>query len=478
VRRLKEKIFFALLALATPAAAHVPPLELAPAVDLRHQATAQELVQPFPVFAGTTAFEDVTRIELPPPSLAAELAHRFAAGDVRSRSDLAIFERTVSRKLASGPLAAFEENNVKGVSQLGLKLHRAIEFQALPFTDPATGLVYARARWYDPSTGSFLSPDPMGFQDSSNLYAFCAGDPVNCSDPTGEFGWSDVKAHASVTWGALKGVGKSVGKLIVGSAETSAMMLGIPTPSAPTPIHAQVQLYRSLVGARNAVAQWGTSAGTAIGEPQMIAEALNELSPDEIGEEVFDAVITTSAIVAPAAKARVPAASAPRVKAPRVNPRHTAQVVSVEELDAVITKLGERAVRHGDRARTGGMSGVDAGNYAEATYGRYLEALNKRLIVNQSPYIVEWQPAMLPGYGRVPPFIQFTNGQIYPFPGSLRLDAGLSNTSQLVSTPAISVDVYPSILRGYDITLDAGKVSAVSKYQTQFGVPIRDIRPK
>lgn len=28
----------------------------------------------------------------------------------------------------------------------------------------------------------------MGYADSSNLYAFCGGDPVNCKDPTGEIG--------------------------------------------------------------------------------------------------------------------------------------------------------------------------------------------------------------------------------------------------------------------------------------------------
>jgi RHS repeat-associated protein len=59
-------------------------------------------------------------------------------------------------------------------------------FQALPFQDPGTGLVYARARWYDPSTGSFLTPDPMGYHDSSNLYQFAGGDPVNGRDPRGE----------------------------------------------------------------------------------------------------------------------------------------------------------------------------------------------------------------------------------------------------------------------------------------------------
>lgn len=62
----------------------------------------------------------------------------------------------------------------------------AAGFQALPFSEPATGLIYTRNRWYDPRTGSFLTPDPIGYDGgSSNLYAFCAGDPVNCSDPDG-----------------------------------------------------------------------------------------------------------------------------------------------------------------------------------------------------------------------------------------------------------------------------------------------------
>ena len=58
-------------------------------------------------------------------------------------------------------------------------------FQALPFAEPATGLIYARARWMDPGTGTYLTPDPSGYRDSSNLYAVMGGDPVNNTDPTG-----------------------------------------------------------------------------------------------------------------------------------------------------------------------------------------------------------------------------------------------------------------------------------------------------
>ncbi|HVS60345.1 MAG TPA: hypothetical protein VHE82_06600 [Gemmatimonadaceae bacterium] len=36
------------------------------------------------------------------------------------------------------------------------------------------------------SDRTVLSPDPLGYRDSSNLYAFCGGDPVNGRDPRGE----------------------------------------------------------------------------------------------------------------------------------------------------------------------------------------------------------------------------------------------------------------------------------------------------
>ncbi len=39
-------------------------------------------------------------------------------------------------------------------------------------SDPETGLYYYRARYYDPSTGRFLSEDPARFSAAENLYPY------------------------------------------------------------------------------------------------------------------------------------------------------------------------------------------------------------------------------------------------------------------------------------------------------------------
>ena len=51
----------------------------------------------------------------------------------------------------------------------------------------ANGLYYYRARYYNPTTGRFISEDPLGLAAGINLYAYAADDPVDLNDPSGMF---------------------------------------------------------------------------------------------------------------------------------------------------------------------------------------------------------------------------------------------------------------------------------------------------
>ena len=49
----------------------------------------------------------------------------------------------------------------------------------------ASGQMYMRNRYYNPQTGQFTQPDPIGLAGGLNSYGFAAGDPVTYSDPYG-----------------------------------------------------------------------------------------------------------------------------------------------------------------------------------------------------------------------------------------------------------------------------------------------------
>jgi len=49
----------------------------------------------------------------------------------------------------------------------------------------SSGASYYRARYYDPSTGRFLSEDPLRFQVGVNHYVYVGDNPTDFSDPLG-----------------------------------------------------------------------------------------------------------------------------------------------------------------------------------------------------------------------------------------------------------------------------------------------------
>ena len=50
----------------------------------------------------------------------------------------------------------------------------------------ADDLIFLRARYYSPSTGRFISRDPINIAGGINLYGYCRNNPVNDVDPSGE----------------------------------------------------------------------------------------------------------------------------------------------------------------------------------------------------------------------------------------------------------------------------------------------------
>ena len=53
------------------------------------------------------------------------------------------------------------------------------------YYDQETGLHYNYFRYYDPTTGRYVTPDPIGLGGGINLFAYVAGNPVNWADPLG-----------------------------------------------------------------------------------------------------------------------------------------------------------------------------------------------------------------------------------------------------------------------------------------------------
>jgi RHS repeat-associated protein len=87
--------------------------------------------------------------------------------------------------------------------------HTGTATTALQYTgqyiDAESGLVYLRARYYDPATAQFLTIDPL-VEMTHSPYAYVDSNPLNGTDPTGLCGfWCKV------------GVGAVIGAVVVGS---------------------------------------------------------------------------------------------------------------------------------------------------------------------------------------------------------------------------------------------------------------------
>ena len=85
---------------------------------------------------------------------------------------------------------AFGELLATGGSDAALASRNPLRYRAY-YYDTHSGLYYLPARYYDPASARFLSPDPApasaGDPRTLDRYLYCTGDPVNYYDPSGAY---------------------------------------------------------------------------------------------------------------------------------------------------------------------------------------------------------------------------------------------------------------------------------------------------
>ena len=75
--------------------------------------------------------------------------------------------------------------------------------------DDESGLIYMRARYYEPASGRFVSEDPA--RDLSNWFSYCSNKPTNQSDPTGREGLWDIGGLLRRAYNLFQNSGRGYG---------------------------------------------------------------------------------------------------------------------------------------------------------------------------------------------------------------------------------------------------------------------------
>ena len=112
--------------------------------------------------------------------------------------------------------------------------------------DPKTGLVYFGKRYYDPFFGRWLTPDPLGPIDHSNLYQYVFNNPYRFYDPKGEsiggylLGLGEIVLGGAIIAGGFALEVVTIGGFTLGlgvTISTGTMLMGLGL--ATTTYHAQ-----------------------------------------------------------------------------------------------------------------------------------------------------------------------------------------------------------------------------------------------
>lgn len=110
----------------------------------------------------------------------AEWLHEDQLGSVRLATAANTAAGTLGTKVAS---QSFDPFGRQSASPPPTGAQTLLGYQG-QYLDPETGIIYLRARYYDPATAQFMTVDPI-VGVTGNPYAYTAGDPLDHSDPLG-----------------------------------------------------------------------------------------------------------------------------------------------------------------------------------------------------------------------------------------------------------------------------------------------------
>ena len=168
------------------------------------------------------------------------------------------------------------------------------------YHDEETGLHYNFSRYYDPTLGRYLTPDPLRYESGSvNFYIYCQNDPLNRSDPDGQLVFLTaiaIVAGAALIGGLVGGaIGAATGDGFLEGAKIGAVGGAI---GAAAPIVAAAAGVTSVVG----LAVAGVAGAAAAGG----VESCMSADQASVGTFTTGAVVGGAFTVATLGIARIP----------------------------------------------------------------------------------------------------------------------------------------------------------------------------
>lgn len=136
-----------------------------------------------------------------------------------------------------------------------------------------------KARTYAPKLGRFLEPDPSGFTDGPNLYAYVLNDPLNNTDPTGmetcnAFGcYSPASAETRAAQGAFNAI-------VDQNKNENAWMVGVALAPVAVPFAAEAV---GALGVRGVITRAGPLNFMKNRAIQSLRESVKSLERNVVG---------------------------------------------------------------------------------------------------------------------------------------------------------------------------------------------------